>query len=329
MKKVLLLFGGNSVEHEVSCKSVKSIAENIDRDLFSYELVGISKENKWYIFHGDLCLLENGNWLEGNVEEIENILSYVKQFDVVFPMLHGANGEDGKIQGMLEMFGIPFVGCKTLASSIGMDKEMSKIFFKHLRIPEVPYEVVEDVYDLDKIIEKLGFPMIVKPANGGSSIGIEKATDALELLAAIENAKKYDKKIIVEKFIESRELECAVLETKDNLILSKLGEIKASNSFYDYEAKYVMPSQTEIVRNLPEDVVAKIQEYAKTIFQKLECSGYARIDFFYEEETDAIYINEINTIPGFTSISMYPELIKNEGISYKDLITILIENARK
>ena len=327
MKKVLLLFGGNSSEHEVSCKSVKSIAENMNQELFSYTLVGISKENKWYIFHDDLVLLENGNWLEGDVEEIENILSYVKQFDVVFPMLHGTNGEDGKLQGMLELFGIPFVGCRTLSSAIGMDKEVSKIFFKHLGIPEIPYEVVEDVYDLDKIIEKLGFPMIVKPANGGSSIGIEKATDALELLAAIENAKKYDKKIIVEKFIVARELECAVLETKDNLILSKLGEIKASNSFYDYESKYVMPSRTEIVRNLPEDVVFKIKEYAKVIFQGLECKGYARIDFFYVEDTDDIFINEINTIPGFTTISMYPELIKNEGISYMDLITTLIENA--
>lgn len=327
MKKVLLLFGGNSSEHLVSCKSVMSIAKNIDKDLFDYELVGISKENDWYVFNDDLSLLENGNWIEGNVQKIENIVSYVKGFDVVFPMIHGTSGEDGKLQGMLELFGIPFVGCKTLSSAIGMDKEMSKIFFESLDIPQVPYMVVHEISDLDAIIKNIGFPMIVKPANGGSSIGIRKATTKEELLDALVEAQKYDKKVIVEKFIQARELECAILERDGSLICSKLGEIKAVNDFYDYDAKYVSPSITEIVLDLPNEILQEIQDYAKKIFNGLYCKGYSRIDFFYQENTGEVFINEINTIPGFTSISMYPELIKNEGISYTDLITILIENA--
>lgn len=327
MKKVLLLFGGNSSEHLVSCKSVCSIVENIDTDLFLYEMVGISKENQWYHFNDDLGFLNTGNWLEGNVEKIDNVISYLKKFDVVFPMIHGTNGEDGKLQGMLELFAIPFVGCKTLSSAIGMDKEISKLFFESLKIPQVPYLVVEDKYDLDTIIERIGFPMIVKPANGGSSIGISKATTKEELKNALLEAQKYDKKVIIEKFIVARELECAILERDGELICSKLGEIKATNEFYDYDAKYINSSVTEIVTDLPKEMESKIKDYAKKIFKGLECKGYSRIDFFYKEDTNEIYINEINTIPGFTSISMYPILIKNEGISYTDLITILIENA--
>lgn len=327
MKKVLLLFGGNSSEHLVSCKSVMSIAKNIDKDLFDYELVGISKENDWYVFNDDLSFLENGNWIEGNVQKIENIVSYVKGFDVVFPMIHGTSGEDGKLQGMLELFEIPFVGCKTLSSAIGMDKEMSKIFFESLDIPQVPYMVVQEISDLDAIIKNIGFPMIVKPANGGSSIGIKKATTKEELVDALVEAQKYDKKVIVEKFIQARELECAILERDGSLICSKLGEIKAVNDFYDYDAKYVSTSITEIVLDLPNEILQEIQNYAKKIFNGLYCKGYSRIDFFYQENTGEVFINEINTIPGFTSISMYPELIKNEGITFKELITILIENA--
>ena len=327
MKKVLLLFGGNSSEHLVSCKSVRSILENIDKDVFDCKMVGISHENKWYIFDDDFDFLETGSWMDGNIKEIDNIISYLKQFDVVFPMIHGTNGEDGKLQGMLELFGIPFVGCKTLSSAIGMDKEMSKRFFESLGIPQVPYIVIDGGYNLDTIIEKIGFPMIVKPANGGSSIGISKALNEEELKKALLEAQKYDKKIIVEKFIVARELECAILERDGELICSKLGEIKATNEFYDYDAKYVKTSVTEIVSDLPKEIESKIQNYAKMIFDCLHCKGYSRIDFFYKEDTEETYINEINTIPGFTSISMYPELIKNEGITFKELITILIENA--
>lgn len=328
IKKVLILFGGNSSEHYVSCKSCESIVSNIDDELFDYEIVGIDFDNTWYKFEDDLLFLNEGSWKEAKIEKIDNIIDYVKQFDVVFPITHGKNGEDGKLQGMLELFGIPFVGCKTLASAICMDKEMSKIVFNDIKIKQVPYVTINKNYNLKDIIDELGLPLIVKPANGGSSIGISKANNKRELNKAIKLAKKYDDKIIIEKFIKSRELEIAVLENKNNIICSMPGEIKSSNEFYDYEAKYVSDSSyTTIPGDLPENIVKTIKDYALKIFDKLNLKGYARIDFFYDEEKEQIYINEVNTIPGFTSISMYPKLIENEGINYTGLITILINNA--
>ncbi len=328
IKKVLIIFGGNSSEHYVSCKSAKSIIENIDKKLFKYEAVGIDFDNTWYKFSDNLDYLENGNWKEANILKVDNIVSFIKEFDVVFPITHGTSGEDGRLQGMLELFDIPFVGCKTLASSIGMDKGMSKVIFDSLNIDQVPYVVIGDDYKINNIMEKLNFPVIIKPANGGSSIGISKANDKKELIKAIKEAKKYDKKIIIEKFIKARELECSVLENKGNILCSNPGEIKSANEFYDYDAKYVNDSSyTTIPDDIPLDVVNKIKEYAKRIFKGLNCNGYSRIDFFYEEQNNKIYINEINTIPGFTSISMYPKLIESIGINYTDLITTLINNA--
>ncbi len=327
LKKILVIFGGNSYEHYVSCKSAKSIVENIDQKLFEYELVGIHFDHKWYQFDDDLSYLENGHWKDANVVPIDNVIDYIQKFDVVFPMIHGYSGEDGKLQGMLELFDIPFVGCNTLASAIGMDKEIAKILFEHLGIPQVPYLVLEEE-KYNEIEKRIGFPVIVKPANGGSSIGIVKAENKKQLKKAIKEAKKYDSKIIIEKFIKARELECAVLEKNNHIICSGLGEIKSANELYDYNAKYINEkSYTTIPDDLPDHIVNQIQEYAKKIFTRFQCNGYARIDFFYVEESNQVYINEINTIPGFTSISMYPKLIENEGISYTDLITILIHNA--
>ena len=328
IKKVLILFGGKSTEHYVSCKSCKSIIENIDKKLFEYEVVGIDFDNTWYKFSDDLSYLEKGNWKEANILKIDNIIKYLKEFDVVFPITHGNNAEDGKLQGLLDLFNVKFVGCKTLSSSIGMDKVISKVIFDSLNINQVPYLVINEEYSISDIIKKLQFPVIVKPANGGSSIGISKADNKKELIKAIKEAKKYDDKVIIEKFIIARELECAVLENKKDIICSNPGEIKSANEFYDYDAKYVNEtSYTTIPNDLKEDVVNKIKDYSKKIFKTLNCSGYARIDFFYDEENEKIYINEINTIPGFTSISMYPKLIESIGITYTDLITILINNA--
>jgi len=328
IKKVLILFGGNSSEHYISCKSAKSIVENIDNNLFNYELVGISKNNEWYIFNDDLTYLENGKWLDSDVVKIINIIDYLKEFDVVFPIIHGTNGEDGKIQGMLELFNIKFVGCKTLSSAIGMDKEMSKILFNNLKINQVPYVVINTNYNLEEIIKKLGLPLIVKPANGGSSIGINKAINENELENAIKEAFKYDKKVIIEKFIKCRELECAVLEKEGKLIISDLGEIKSAKEFYDYESKYENnKSYTTIPQDLSQEIIKKVQDYARKIFLGFQASGLSRIDFFYDQNNNEIYINEINTLPGFTKISMFPTLIENENINYTDLITILINNA--
>ena len=324
MKKVLVLFGGNSTEHYVSCKSAKGIVENIDMKLFSYEMAGISLDNEWYKFNDDLSLLENGNWLKGKVFRIDNIVEYLRSFDVVFPITHGNNGEDGKLQGFLDLFDIRYVGSKTTSSVVGFDKSLSKLFFNYLDIPQVPYMVIDEDYSVKDIINKLGFPLIVKPSCGGSSIGISKANNKKELLKAIKNSFNYDNKIVIEKFINCRELECAVLGNKD-LIISDLGEIKSCNSFYDYDAKYVQKSETIISNDLPVKISDMIKEYAYKIFKYMNIKDYARIDFFYDNEK--IFINEINTIPGFTTISMFPKLIENDGISYKDLISTLINNS--
>lgn len=329
MKKVLIIFGGNSSEHYVSCKSAKSIIENIDNNLFDYEMVGIDFNNDWYKFKDELSYLEKGNWKSANVLKIDNIISYIKTFDVVFPIIHGKSGEDGTLQGMFELFDIKFVGCNTISSAIGMDKEMAKKMFDNLKIEQVPYVVILGNYKINDITDKIEFPMIVKPANGGSSIGITKVENKKQLKKAIEIAKKYDKKIIIEKFIKCRELECAILENENGIICSRPGEIKSANEFYDYDSKYVNDkSYTIIPDDIPKDILNRIKELAFKIFLGLKCRDYARIDFFYDESNN-IYINEINTIPGFTTISMYPKLIESENISYKELITILINNAYK
>lgn len=329
MKKVLILFGGSSSEHYISCKSAKSVIENIDDKLFTYEIAGISLDGIWYKFSDDLSYLQDGNWLDGNILKIDNIINYLKSFDVVFPVTHGTFCEDGKLQGMLELFGIKFVGCKTLTSAIGMDKGIFKLILESLKIPQVPYLVVNKNYKTDEIINKIGFPLIVKPANGGSSIGISKVNSKQELVKAIKNARKYDNKIIIEKFIIARELEIAILEDEKNLICSMPGEIKSANEFYDYNAKYInSDSNIFIPAVLPDNIIVKIKNMAVNVFESLGCNGYTRLDFFYDDHNGDIFINEINTIPGFTSISMYPKLLEKEGISYKQLITKLINSAK-
>ena len=320
MSKVLLLFGGNSSEHEISCKSIINVIKNIDTNLFEYKTVGITKDGRWIE-----CNLENiinNDWY--NLIEIENIIKYLKQFDLVFPVMHGAGGEDGKLGGMLELFNIDYVGSKMEASAIGMNKYLSKIFFDFIGIPQIPY--IKYNNNIDKIID-MGFPLIVKPCNGGSSIGINKVNNIEELKNAINEALIYDKNIIVEKFINAREFECAVLET-DNIIVSDVGEIKFNNSFYDYEDKYKNHVDIVIPADIEDNIRSKIKNYSKTIFTKLGCHSLCRIDFLYDKDENKLYLNEINTLPGFTNISMYPMLMENVGYTYKNLITTLIKDAK-
>lgn len=328
IKKVLILFGGIGTEHIVSCNSCKSILENIDKLKYVYEVVGISKENVWYKFSDDLSYLTNGNWTSANILEIDNIINYIKRFDVVFPVMHGNYCEDGKLQGFLDLFNFKYVGCKTLSSALLMDKALTKFILKGLDIPSVPSISFKNDYKIDDIISEIGFPMIIKPSNGGSSIGISKACNKKELIKSIKLAKKYDDKILIEKFIKARELEVAILKTREKTICSYPGEIKSANEFYDYDAKYDnKESYTIIPDDLNKDIVSKIKEYALRLFESLDCKDLSRIDFFYDEENEKIYLNETNTMPGFTSISMYPKLMENEGIEYKDLISILIDNS--
>ena len=302
MKKVLLIYGGNSSENNVSKLSAKSIIENIDKTKYKLHKLEITKDNNW---------------------KTKNIIKYLKNFDVIFPIIHGNNGEDGKLQGMLDLFNIKYVGSKTTASALCMDKEYMKDIFKSLNIPQAPYIVLKENNKIN-----MPFPLIVKPANSGSSIGMTKVNNDEELTKAIEIAKKYDNKVIIEKFMQIRELECSVLEDKDKLIISDIGEIKPAKEFYDYEAKYEsVYSKTIIPADIPEKIRKEIKKISKLLFIKFDLKGLARIDFFYNETSKKVFINEINTLPGFTKISMYPKLLINEGITYTEIITKLIENA--
>jgi len=315
MKKVLLLFGGNSHEYEVSLKSAKSIMNNYDKNKFDIIPVLITKNSEWIVYDTTLT---------NELYTIDNIINFIKTVDLVFPIIHGYGGEDGKLQGMLDLFNIKYVGCNTLTSAIGMDKEISKILFSHIGVPITPYIVIREKYNINEIERLLSYPIIVKPANGGSSIGLSKANDRKSLKKGIKEALKYDNKILLEKYIKGRELECAILEN-NKLIISDIGEILSENEIYDYEAKYIKKSNTTIPTDIPTNIKKQIQKYSEKVFKFLNCKDLARIDCFYDKENNKIYINEINTLPGFTEISMYPKLIMDKKISYTNLITYLLQ----
>lgn len=328
MKKILLLFGGNSSEHQVSCNSAKSILENIDYSKYNVTTVGITKQNEWFQYIDQLENIITPNWYQGKVKKIASIIPFLKEFDVVFPILHGINGEDGKIQSLLELFQIPYVGCNSKISSIGMDKHFLKILLEHFNLPTIPFLLYNKNLSWNKIEQTINYPIIIKPCNGGSSIGITTANNRKELKKAIKKALQYDKKVLLEPFLKVRELECAVLEKNKKWIISQLGEIKSEHTFYDFEAKYNdKTSQAEIATNLSKETIKQIHSMTKHICTNLELQGLSRIDFFYLPQKNQIYINEINTIPGFTTISMYPKLLTNDKFTYKDLITALLENA--
>lgn len=332
MIKLGIIYGGISTEHDVSEMSAKSVIENLDKEKYEIHEIYINKYGKWF---------ENK---DGEKEEIYNLVWTLKDLDVVFPVLHGLGGEDGTIQGMLEMLKIPYVGCGVLASSVGMDKVYTKIIFEKAGIPEAPYIYIkknedgyviinesfgEEEFNIEKITDKLKFPMFVKPSNSGSSVGVKKATNNGELKMAIENAAKYDNKILVEQGIEGKEVECAILDGKE-VLASTVGEIMSAEEFYSFDAKYNIPeSKTIIPANIEEAQIKEIRELAVRAFKAIDGRGLARVDFFIEKETNKIYINEINTMPGFTKISMYPKLFEAVGISYSELLDRLIENAIK
>ena len=320
MKKILILFGGNSHEHNISCKSAKTIIENIDNSKFDITSVGIYQDN-WYIFNDKLDYLTNNNWLEGNITKINNIIEFLKKFDKVFPIIHGNNGETGDLSGLFNLFNIPYVGSDILGHATSYDKEITKIICNHYNIPQIPYLTLYNDKKLKRI--DIDFPVIVKPSSCGSSLGINIANNIKELNKYIKIAFKYDNKIVIEKFIKARELECAVLEDK-KLKVSTIGEIKSNNTFYDYESKYILDSNLIIPTNLDKKIIKQIQEYSTKIFKILSLKDLSRIDFLYDYENNKIYFNEVNTIPGFTDISMYPQLFNHEGISTKEIITKLL-----
>lgn len=318
MKKVLILFGGNSFEHEISCMSVNFIKDNIDSKLFNCELVGIDFNNNWYIVDKKKTI--TNNWIYEEKEKIQNIIDYLKCFDIVFPMIHGNTGEDGKLQSLFELYNIKYVGCDSYSSLICYDKLLTKILLEKYNVPQVPYFIYNENLDITTI----NYPVIVKPCKCGSSIGINVAKNKEELLMAIEEAKKYDNNIIIEKYLtKKRELECAILDTKNKLIISDIGEIMNNDTWYDFDSKYKTKTDTNI-SNIDVEIKEQTQKLTKKIFDILKCKDYSRLDFFYDTEKKRLYFNEINTIPGFTKISMYPKLIINSGINPKELLTLLL-----
>ena len=340
--KLGVIFGGMSTENEVSVVSANSVISNLDKDKYEIFPIYISKEAKWYKNIDKNEILNCKRDIE-KLEEIENITKYLKGLDIVFPVLHGLYGEDGTIQGMLEILKIPYVGCKVLASSIGMDKVYTKIIFEKAGIKQTKYVYIkefkekyiyvdesfnEKILDLNEIIneiiKKLKFPMFIKPSNSGSSVGVSKAKNIEELKKYIEVAKKFDTKILIEQGIEGKEVECAVLGNEE-VISSCVGEIKSAEEFYSYDSKYRnADSKTLIPADIPENVAKTIQNQAIKAFKAIDGKGISRVDFFVEKGTNDIYINEINTMPGFTNISMYPKLFQASGINYSNLLDLII-----
>ncbi|MFJ9464728.1 D-alanine--D-alanine ligase [Viridibacillus arvi] len=341
-KKLGLLYGGKSAEHDVSLSTARAVTQALNFDKFDVFPIFITREGEW----------RKGDQLTAPVESIEqlqlgkgtqdsipnDVSSFLlnkdeKEFDVIFPLLHGTNGEDGTVQGLLEVLNLPYVGNGVLASSAGMDKVVMKQLFEHAGLKQVPYVYFirkewnknQDAL-IAKMEEELTWPMFVKPANLGSSVGISKASNREELIKAIDLASKYDRKIIVETGIVAREVEMGVLGN-DSPKVSVPGEIKPVTDFYDYDSKY-NDNNTGLIIPAPvtTDVVERMKDMAIRAFKVLDCSGLVRADFFVTAEDDII-INEVNTMPGFTPVSMYPILWQNTGVTYSDLIEQLIDLA--
>lgn len=349
MQKIKLgvIFGGMSTENEVSVVSSNSILKNLDREKYEIFPIYIGKEGTWYRYIENQEKREFGEEVN-NKEKIENIMGYLQNLDILFPVLHGLYGEDGTIQGLFELLKKPYVGCGVLASSVGMDKVYTKIIFDKAGLKQAKYEYIrkykdnyiyvdkefnEKILKLDEVIEKivanLKFPMFIKPSNSGSSVGINKAKNQEELKKHIEYAAKFDNKILIEEGIIGKEVECAVLGNEE-VIASCVGEIKPAEEFYSYDAKYKNEeSKTDIPANISEEISNKIREQAIKAFKSIDGKGLSRVDFFIENETNQIYINEINTLPGFTNISMYPKLFEASGIGCQELLNQLIELSKE
>lgn len=351
--RVGLVYGGRSSEHEVSRVSARSVMGAMNPDKYEVIPVGITKKGSWVV--GALpeslsdnsakaipTLKENTGRAGLNCDPHSHGLVLLDKpdqgkqvsLDVVFPLVHGNNGEDGSLQGFLELAGLPYVGCSVLSSAVGMDKTFSKRLFKHAGLKVGHFiEILRSNWrkkpadTITTIEAEFDYPCFVKPVNSGSSVGISKAYDRKELTQAINLAAKYDRKILVEQFIEGREIEVSVLGN-DEPIASVPGEIVPCNDFYDYSAKYVdNKSELVIPANISPELSKQVRELAIKAYKALDCSGMARVDFFLDKETGSLVINEINSIPGFTQISMYPKLWEATGISYSELVDRLIELA--
>jgi len=360
--RVAVLYGGRSAEHEVSIRSAANVIQYLDKSIFEVIPIGIDKQGSWFLGHDIFAkslehetvhqLTNDHTWFtpkwvgEPVASQQKNlVLSPPSQqaFDVVFPVVHGVMCEDGSLQGLLEQANLPYVGCGVLSSAIGMDKDVSKRLAANAGINIPPYMVIkQDQWHAhqasltQEITEKLSFPVFVKPANTGSSIGVNKAKSVQELANAVDIAFQFDNKILIEKALNILELEVAVLESLEanaQPIVSVVGQIKPHerHGFYSYDAKYTDEDGAALLipALIPEEVKEQAQTIARKLFHLLECEGMARVDLFFDQDTQQICFNEVNTIPGFTQISMYPKLLEASGITYSELLTHLVKLAIK
>ena len=346
-RNIAVIFGGQSSEHEVSCMSVCNVASQIDLDRWNILLIGITKTGHW-VLADSIDSIRDGSWRQSEfsaeispdaekqcviVTGPDDTVADVR-LDAAFPVLHGKYGEDGTVQGLLELAGIPYVGCGILTSAVCMDKLYTKIIVDSIGIRQAQYVGVHayELKDIDRVVagieSELDYPVFIKPSQAGSSCGVSRASGREELKAGLLQAAEVDSKILVEELIRGREIECAVFGGGDGEVFaSGVGEILAAAEFYDYDAKYNNPdSQTVVDPDLPEDVVETIRRDAQAIFRAVDGTGLSRVDFFVSEDGEVVF-NEINTMPGFTAISMYPMLMEARGISKKQLVADLIEEA--
>ena len=351
MKKLSLciLFGGISPEHEVSLRSAESVLNNLDQEKYNIFPVGITKKGEWILYGGkDYSLLPAGRWME-HKDNRPAALSPVRgqgllifegdcvveqRIDVVFPVLHGENGEDGSVQGLLQLAGLPCVGPKVAASAACMDKTMTKLVADHAEIRQAQWQLVtaqslqtDAEAVLDRVEAHFSYPVFIKPAGTGSSVGVAKAKNRESLRSALDNAAKFDSKILVEEFINGAEVEVAVLGNRAPAA-SICGEIDSGTEFYDYEAKYISDcARLYIPARIDEETAELVRDTAIRVYQAMGCEGLSRVDFFVTYEGNEVIFNEINTLPGFTSISMYPKLFAASGIPYPQLLDRLVDLA--
>jgi D-alanine-D-alanine ligase len=347
-QKILVLYGGRSGEHEVSLQSAASVIQNLDPERFEVIPVGIDKKGQW-LFNDIRLLKEAKKSLffakDAPVVQLSSNslvpLQSGKQmkFDAVFPVMHGTYSEDGTIQGLLEIADVPYVGSGVLGSAVGMDKDVAKRLARDAEIPIVPFICLragtwkkEKANVAAQVKRELGFPAFVKPANLGSSVGVHKVKVESDLERALADAFQYDSKVLIEKAVNAREIEVSILENADPSLpplASVPGEIIPKHEFYSYEAKYLDENGAglEIPAKLDDAQIKKVQDIARRAFQVLECEGMARVDFLMDRISGRFYFNEVNTIPGFTSISMYPKMWEASGVSYRDLLSRLIDLA--
>lgn len=338
--KVAIIFGGQSKEHEISLASAAFVIRNIDRSKYDVYLIGITRDGQWFEYNGNAESIEKGLWENDEYYKYphgERIL-FNKEVDLVFPLLHGLYGEDGTIQGLCKLLKIPCVGSGILSSALCMDKVYSKFILENFNIKVTPYLVLSKYeyinnkeIEYKEIEEKFQYPMFIKPSNGGSSLGVSKANDSKELISGIDDAFKYDNRILIEKAIKAREIKVAIIGN-DEIKEAAIGEViyGEEKEFFDYDLKYTSGQNQLVTKvSLPDDKLKEINEIAKKVYKLLDCSGMARVDFFVDKINHDIYVNEVNTIPGFTKYSSFPKLWNESNLKNEELIDQLIELAFK